>query len=124
MVITTNPNQAEILLRAHSFTTGKMWSGKGTPIGACAWLYIYPYVSGELNFSFPDFSFGMRSRRLFPEGALFISIPWDLLPGIIDNLHDMKWVPDSYTLGREEHKKKAKKIVEELTQRFIAEHNR
>ncbi len=116
LVVTANPSQAEILLRANSYTTGRMWSSKGTNVAACAWLYVYPYVSGELNFTLPGFSFGMRSRRLFPEGLLLISIPWDLLPSLIANLHDMNWVPHSYTIGREEHKKKVKKIVDTLRQ--------
>jgi uncharacterized protein (DUF169 family) len=114
LIVMANPSQAEILLRANSYTTGKMWSAKGTPVAACAWLYVYPYVSGELNFMLPGFSFGMRSRRLFPEGMLLVSIPWDILPSMVANLQDMKWVPHSFTIGREEHKKKARKIVEAL----------
>jgi uncharacterized protein (DUF169 family) len=114
LVVTADPSQAEIILRANSYTTGNMWSAKGTPVAACAWLYIYPYVSGEINFMMPGFSFGMRSRRLFPEGVLLISIPRHLLPDIVKNLQDMKWVPHSYTIGREEHKKKARRIVEAL----------
>jgi uncharacterized protein (DUF169 family) len=119
LIVTANPSQAEILLRASSYTTGKMWSAKGTPVAACAWLYIYPYVSGELNFTMTGLSFGMRSRRLFPEGLLLISIPWDLLPSMVENLKDMKWVPHSYTIGREEHKKKVKGIVDALKQEFM-----
>jgi hypothetical protein len=45
-----------------------------------------------------------------------MSIPYDLLPGMINNLQDMKWVPHSYTIGRAEHKKKVKGIVEALEQ--------
>jgi uncharacterized protein (DUF169 family) len=116
LIVMANPSQAEILLRANSYTTGKMWSAKGTTVAACAWLYIYPYVSGELNFMLPGFSFGMRSRRLFPEGMLLVSIPWDILPSMVASLQDMKWVPHSFTIGREEHKKKARKIVEALRQ--------
>jgi uncharacterized protein (DUF169 family) len=116
LIITADPNQAEIILRANSYDTGNMWSAKGTPVAACAWLYIYPYVSGELNFMMPTFSFGMKSRRLFPEGLLLISIPRDSLPNIVKNLRDMKWVPHSFTIGREEHKKKARRIVEALNQ--------
>jgi len=116
LIVTANPGQAEIILRANSYATGNMWSAKGTPVAACAWLYIYPYVSGELNFMMPSFSFGMRSRRLFPEGLLLISIPRDLLPSIVKNLQDMNWVPHSYTIGREGHKKKVKEIVEALRQ--------
>jgi uncharacterized protein (DUF169 family) len=116
LIITADPSQAEIILRANSYTTGNMWSAKGTPVAACAWLYIYPHVSGELNFMMPGFSFGMKSRRLFPEGVLLISIPRDLLPSIVKNLQDMKWVPHSFTIGREAHKKKAKRIVDALRQ--------
>jgi uncharacterized protein (DUF169 family) len=114
LIITADPSQAEIILRANSYTTGNMWSARGTPVAACAWLYIYPYVSGELNFMMPCFSFGMKSRRLFPEGVLLISIPRPLLPSIVKNLQDMKWVPHSFTVGREEHKKKARRIVDGL----------
>jgi uncharacterized protein (DUF169 family) len=114
LIVTADPSQTEIILRANSYDTGNMWSAKGTPVAACAWLYIYPYVSGELNFMMPAFSFGMKSRRLFPEGLLLISIPRDLLPSIVRNLQDMKWIPHSFTIGREEHKKKARRIVEAL----------
>jgi uncharacterized protein (DUF169 family) len=114
LIITADSNQAEIIMRAYSYSTGNMWYVKGTPVAACAWLYIYPHVSGELNFMMPAFSFGMRSRRLFPEGLLLISIPRDLLPSIVKNLQDMNWVPHSYTIGREGHKKKVKRIVEDL----------
>jgi uncharacterized protein (DUF169 family) len=116
LIVTADPGQAEIILRANSYTTGNMWSAKGTPVAACAWLYIYPYVSGELNLMMPCFSFGMKSRRLFREGLLLVSIPKDLLPTIVKNLQDMKWVPHSFTIGREEHKRKARRIVEGLSQ--------
>jgi uncharacterized protein (DUF169 family) len=116
LIITANPTQAEILLRAHSYSSGRMWSVRGTPVISCAWLYIYPYVSGELNFTVTGFGFGMKSRKLFPEGLILMSIPYDLLPSMINNLQDMKWVPHSYTIGRDEHKKKVERIVDALKQ--------
>jgi len=114
LIITANLSQIEILLRAMSYSTGKMWSSKGTVVMGCAWLYIYPHLSGELNLTLP--SFGMRARNLFPDGLLPVSIPWELLTSLIKNLQDMNWVPHSYTIGREEHKKKVKGIVEALRQ--------
>ena len=113
-IVTAKPSQAEIILRAMSYTTGKTWTAKGTPVIGCAWLYIYPFVSGELNFTVTGFGFGMRSRRLFPEGLVLMSIPYDLLPGLINNLKDMEWIPESYKIGGEEHKKKVKRIADEL----------
>jgi hypothetical protein len=61
----------------------------------------------------------MRSRRLFPECLLLMSIPRDLLPSMVKNLQDMNWVPHSYTIGREEHKKKVKGIMEALRQETV-----
>ena len=114
LIVTATPAQAEILLRAHSYTSGKMWTAKGTPVIGCAWLFVYPYLSGELNLTVTGFGFGMKSRRLFPEGMVLMSIPWDLLPTMINNLKDMNWVPHSFTIGAEEHKKKVRRIVDQL----------
>jgi len=116
LIILATVSQAEIFIRAKAYTTGEMWSARGTPVAGCAWLYIYPYLNGEINLSITGFGFGMRSRRLFPEGRILLSIPWDRLPGILKNLEEMEWVPESYTLGSEGHKKKVKRIVEELKQ--------
>lgn len=118
LIVLANTSQAEILLRSHSYINGKMWTTRGTPVAGCAWLYIYPYVSGELNFTVTGLNFGMKSRRLFPEGMILMSIPWDLLPGMIQSLQEMEWVLHSFTIGREEHKKKVKKIIEELKKEF------
>ena len=116
LVITATVSQAEIILRARGYSTGEPWSARGTTVAGCSWLYLYPYLSGEMNFTVTGFGFGMRARRLFPEGMVLISIPWDLLPGIIGNLQDMNWIPHSYTIGREAHKKKVRGILEELRQ--------
>jgi uncharacterized protein (DUF169 family) len=116
LIVTANVSQAEILLRSLSYSSGRMWSARGTPVIGCAWLYLYPYLSGKLNFTVTGFAFGMKARKLFPEGLILMSIPYDLLPSMINNLKDMKWVPHSYTIGRDEHKKKVKRIAEALKQ--------
>ena len=114
LIVMANATQAEIFIRAKSYTTGETWSARGTAAAGCAWLYIYPLISGEMNMTVTGFGFGMRSRKLFPEGQILLSIPWDKLPQIIKNLEEMEWVPESYTLGAEGHKKKVEKIVAEL----------
>jgi uncharacterized protein (DUF169 family) len=114
LIILASVTQAEIFIRAKSYTTGEMWSARGTAAAGCAWLYIYPLLSGEMNMTVTGFGFGMRARRLFPEGQILLSIPWDKLPQILKSLEEMEWVPESYTLGAEGHKKKVKEIVEEL----------
>ena len=121
LVILADVSQAEILLRAHSYSSGRMWTARGTPVIGCAWALLYPYISGEMNLTVTGFAFGMKARRLFPEGQILVSIPYDLLPGMIENLKDMKWVPHSYTIGREGHKKKVKGIVQELNKELATE---
>jgi len=120
LIITANPSQAEILLRAHSYTTGKMWSAKGAPVIGCAWLYIHPYISGELNLTVTGLGSGMKARQVLPEGLILISIPYDLLPMMVENLQDMEWVLLSYTEGREAHNKRFKRLTEALRQEFLA----
>jgi uncharacterized protein (DUF169 family) len=119
LIVTANPSQAEILLRAMSYTTGKIWSSKGTAVLECAWLYIYPYLSGELNFTVTGFGSGMKARQILPDGLILVSIPYDLLPGIIENLRDMEWVLLSYTEGRDEHIKRQKRAGNALKQESL-----
>ena len=114
LIIMATVAQAEIFIRAKCYETGEMWQARGTPVAGCAWLYLYPYLSGEMNMTVTGFGFGMKSRRLFPEGNVLLSIPWDKLPQITRALAEMEWVPESFTLGAEGHKKKVKRIVAEL----------
>ena len=114
LLILSTPTQAEIFIRARSYNTGEPWSAKGTPVVGCAWLYIQPYLSGEMNLTVTGFGFGMRARELFPTGQVLLSIPWDLLPMMLENLSDMEWVPHSYTIGAAAHKKKMRGIATEL----------
>jgi uncharacterized protein (DUF169 family) len=119
LIVTAAPSQAEIILRAMSYMDGKIWQSKGTPVLECAWLYLYPYVSGELNFTVTGFGSGMKARQILPDGLILLSIPYDLLSGIIENLQDMEWVLLSYTEGRDEHIKRQKRAGDALKQGFL-----
>lgn len=100
LLITARPRQAEIIMRANSLTTGAMWESKATGISGCAWLIVYPYLTGKLNYLNTGFTFGMIARELWPEGLVLIGIPCDLLPTITQNLKDMEWVLTAYKVGR------------------------
>jgi uncharacterized protein (DUF169 family) len=92
LIILAKTSQTEILLRAMSYRTGKMWLSKYSPAIGCAWIFIYPYVTGELNYTITGLGHGMRRRKLFPEGHQLVSIPFDLLPSMLQALRDMPWV--------------------------------
>src|SRR4030042_4745724 len=96
LIILAKTNQTEILLRAMSYRTGKMWSSKYSAAIGCAWIYIYPYLTGELNYTVTGLGHGMKRRKLFPEGQQLVSIPFDLLPYMLQALRDMPWVLPAY----------------------------
>jgi uncharacterized protein (DUF169 family) len=102
LVILANTEQTEILLRAMSYRTGEVWESKFTAAIGCAWTYVYPYLSGKLNYNLTGLGHGMRRRKLFPEGRQVVSIPFDLLPSMLMNLREMPWVLPAYeTEGHE-----------------------
>jgi len=116
LIITTNVSQAEIILRASSYTTGNIYSSKTTTVLGCSWLYVYPYMTGEVNYMVTGLCWGMKSLQVFPEGLILVSIPYDLLPTIIQNLQEMEWTPPHYTEGRDAAIARSQQIVSELIQ--------
>ncbi|WP_373657651.1 DUF169 domain-containing protein [Sporomusa acidovorans] len=114
LIITAKPSQAEILLRAASYRTGKGWNAKGTSVLGCAWLYMYPYVQGEINLMVTGLHHGMKARKLLPEGLLLITLPYQLLPEIAANLGKIEWDLPQYSWGKEAHRQRMRQIAEEI----------
>ncbi len=96
LIVLAKTSQTEILLRAMSYRTGKIWSSKSSAAIGCAWIFAYPYLTGELNYVVTGLGHGMRRRKLFPEGQQLVSIPFDLVPSILNALKDMPWVLPAY----------------------------
>ncbi len=96
LIILARTDQTEILLRAMSYRTGEIWLAKYSSAIGCAWIFIYPYLTGKLNYTVTGLGHGMKRRRLFPEGHQIISIPFDLLPSILRALNDMPWILPAY----------------------------
>ena len=113
LIFLATPAQAEIVLRAMSYSTGKIWESKTTGVLGCAWIFVYPYQSGKVNHFATGMSFGMKAHEVFPEGWILISIPWDWIPIITQNLKEMKWVLPSYTDGREKFLQRKGRVIEE-----------
>jgi uncharacterized protein (DUF169 family) len=102
MILTDDVSQAEIILRALNYTAGQMWTSKMTNVLGCAWLFAYPYMSGEVNYITTGLGFGMIAHEVFPPNKQLFSIPFNWLPTIAQNLQDMPWALPSYTKNREE----------------------
>jgi uncharacterized protein (DUF169 family) len=96
LIFLADTDQTEILLRAMSYRSGEIWESKFTAAIGCAWTYVYPFLTGKLNYSMTGLGHGMKRRKLFPEGRQVISIPFDLLPSILRTLEEMPWVLPAY----------------------------
>lgn len=116
LILTATISQAEIVLRAMSYTTGKMWAPKTTHVLACAWLFVYPYKTGQVNYMITGLGYGMKNRKVLPEGLILISIPWDWVPIITQNLKDMDWVPGPFKDTYEQFLARCEKIVSEVVE--------
>jgi uncharacterized protein (DUF169 family) len=116
LILTATPSQAEIVLRAMTYSTGELYESKSTCIGGCAWLYAYPYLSGKVNYTVTGLAFGMKGKQVFPEGLMLISIPYQWLPTVAQNLREMKWVLPAYKLTGEEFDRYEKKTLGEVFQ--------
>lgn len=112
-------SQAEIVLRSMSYSTGELWTSKATSGGACAYLFAYPYLSGKVNYVTTGLTLGLKGRKVYPEGLLLFSIPYDQIPIITRNLEKMEWVLPAYTDDtREQFLARRKGIFEELAREF------
>jgi uncharacterized protein (DUF169 family) len=117
LLLMVKPAQAEILLRAMTYSTGELYESRSTCIGGCAWLYAYPYLSGKVNFLVTGLAFGMKGRHVFPEGWLLISIPYQWLPTITRSLGNMDWVLPGYKLDKDEFREYEQSLIKEIHER-------
>lgn len=117
LILMATSSQTEIVLRAMSYSTGEIWESKKTGVLGCAWIFVYPYQSGKVNYMPTGMTFGTKAHQVFPEGWTLISIPWDWVPIIIQNLKEMKWVLPSFTDGREKFIKRKEGNIAKLAQK-------
>lgn len=113
-----NVDQARVLMRSSVYSTGEAWGSRGTPVLACSWLYIYPYLSGEVNYTTSGMSMGMQTLQVLPQGLPIISIPWQKMQMVMENLQKMSWHPISETVTGEEHKKRFEGILRDITEKI------
>lgn len=119
LVITADITQAQTLLRSINYSTGQPFVSKATPVVACSWIYVYPVVSGELNYFITGLGLGMQALNIFPPGLFLISVPFQLIPTMLDNLKEMSYSPTAApSPGGDAHRKRVNKLMEDLRKRL------
>jgi len=96
LILIADTHQTEIVLRAMSYWSGNIWVSKTSPAIGCAWIFSYPFLTGELNYFVTGLGHGMKRRDLFPQGRQLISIPFDLMTSLLQTLEEMPWVLPAY----------------------------
>lgn len=119
LIMTADINQAATLLRSINYSTGEPFVSRAMPVVACSWIYIYPVVSGELNYYITGLGTGMQQLNIFPPGLFLISVPFQKIPIMLDNLKEISYSP---TLepgpGGDAHRKRVNKLLEDMRKRI------
>jgi len=119
MVITANIIQARTILRCINFSTGMPYVSKSTPVVACAWLFVYPVVSGELNYFITGLGLGMEEMNMFPHGLFLISVPFQKLPIMLENLAEMEYeLSPAPPAGGVAHRKRVDQLMVDLRKKY------
>ncbi len=92
MIFAGSIEQAEIILRASTYTTGKLWTAKTSVVLGCAWFFAYPFITGEVNYMVMGINAGgMTAFKVLPVGTALVSVPFQQLPTVLTNLREMPW---------------------------------
>jgi len=116
LVMAADHSQAEIVLRSITYSTGELYHSRTTPVMGCAWLTIYPFQSGNVNFLVPDMVHGMKGRELFAANSILIAVPYRWIPTMARNLSEMTWHLPSHR-SRSQYLEEFGAILGELTER-------
>jgi len=121
VILLAEPSQAEIVFRAMLYSDGGVIESVTTNVLACAYMFAYPYRTGKVNYVVTGLAFGSKGRQIFPEGKLLITIPWNWVRKIVDNLNRMEWHLPAYSMTKEEFAAAAAKLHEEVAAEFSGE---
>jgi uncharacterized protein (DUF169 family) len=116
LILTANHAQAEIVMRSITYSTGELYTSRTTPVMGCAWVLIYPFQSGKVNFIIPEMIHGMKGRNIFPKNSVVISIPYPWIPAMLRNLGEMTWHLPSHR-GKKEYLEEFGAILGNLAQK-------
>ena len=118
LIMTADITRAQTLLRSINYSTGMPYVSKATPVVACAWIFIYPVVSGELNYFITGLGLGMQAMNMFPPGLFLISVPFQKIPIFLENIKEMGFRHTGPGPGGVEHRKRVDKMKADMKKRL------
>lgn len=91
VIVVADVEQADIVMRATSYISGDFWESKTSCVMSCGWTYVYPYMTGKVNFCVTGMHHGMARRKVYPKGLHIIAIPYQKLDEVCTALKEMPW---------------------------------
>ena len=116
LVVSATPAQAEVVMRAMTYSTGEMYKSSCTPVMGCSWLLVHPHKTAEVNFIVPAFVHGLHGRQLYPSDTILIGIPYRWIPAILSNLARMPLHLEGHK-GKAEYHAEFEGIIADLSER-------
>lgn len=92
LFIIADPMQTQTILRASSLYDGHTWVSKCAAPVECAWLFVYPLLTGEINYAATNAVYGRdlhSTTEWKAKGDQMISIPYDKIRTVLRNLKDL-----------------------------------
>ena len=89
LVFAGTPGQVEPVMRAATYSTGVNYTSESTAGMGCSWFLVNPYMTGKINFTVPAFIHGPHGRQLWDESTVLVSVPYQWVPTVINNLAEM-----------------------------------
>src|SRR4030043_2106760 len=56
----------------------------------CSLIYVYPFETGKGNYLIPEWIHGMTGREIFAPNTVLMSIPYQWLQTVTQNLREIK----------------------------------
>lgn len=116
LIFAGTPDRIEPVLRAATYSTGCSYTSRSTPVMGCSWLFVYPFMTGEINFVVPAFVHGLHGREIWDKNHVAVSVPYQWIPTVIQNLDTMKLELEGHE-SREKYYAEFEGILKDLAER-------
>ena len=118
LILNADVEQAEIVIRAMSYSTGDPVESKITPALGCSWILVHPFQTGKANYMITGTTFGAKAKEAFEPGQFLFGIPYQQLPMVTQNLKEMEWHLQSYADGRKKFLERDEKAFKEAEKAY------
>ena len=79
---------------------------------------VNPFMTGKVNYLVSHVVYCLRVRQVFPDSMILISIPYNWILTITQNLNDLAWEPKEFTMERDKFIQRREQVLGEVAEEF------